>query len=380
MPWPIPFASAIAERIAGSLEQAIARLRPEIDPVALSRSVRSSRGMLAQVGRATALELRETHDHVSWWARQYFPDTAEDEFAERHASIWGVDHRGATAATGIVLVEGAVGAPVPGGVEFSGSDGSVYTVDQLGVIGAGGSVALAVTAAVAGPAANLEAGIRLRTVLPFPEISRITVLAPGLLGGAAEETDRELAAATIARIRQRAHGGASFDYPFWLGRQFDVRAVRVVPDWIGRGSVGVVVIMKEGAFGRAPTPTEIDAMQIYLGRPGVAEGVRPVTAHVVVVAGTVRAVPLTVRLRPDTVATRSAVTDAWERFVATIGDADDARNLGPIGALIEPSRVSEAISAASGEYAHDLLVPAAPLQLERTEYPVPAAITFAAAP
>jgi len=86
-----------------------------------------------------------------------------------------------------------------------------------------------------------------------------------------------------------------------------------------------------------------------------------------------------VRLRPDTVAIRAAVTEALARFVATIGDEDDdQKNASPIAAVIEPSRISEAISAADGEYAHDLLAPAARFTLRRDQYPKPGTITWAA--
>tara|TARA_R110002020_G_scaffold212759_9_gene419407 strand:- start:2293 stop:3435 length:1143 start_codon:yes stop_codon:yes gene_type:complete len=380
MAWPGRTAAQIAERIAGGLEVAISRIRPMLDPVALSRAVRSARGMLAMIGRAVSLELREVHDHITWWGRQYFVDTAEDEFVYRHAGIWGITPRPATTAIGSVEIEGTNGTVLPSGLDLSGSDGTLYVTTEAGAIGVGGTATIAVAATTAGPDGNLEAGVRLVTVTPFAGITRITVAGDGIAGGAAEATPAELAQAVLAHIRQRPHGGAAFDYPTWLKSTFDVRAVNVVPEWIGRGSVGVVVIMKDGAFGRAPTEDEIEAMQIHLGRFGVAEGVRPVTARVIVVAGEVTPLTLRLRLRPDTTEARAAVTEAWNRFVATIGDEDDEENDGPIGALIEPSRVSEAISAAAGEYAHDLLEPAAPFTLERTEYPVPAAPIFEAAP
>ncbi|HEV2501596.1 MAG TPA: baseplate J/gp47 family protein [Mesorhizobium sp.] len=378
MAWQIPSAGAIAERIAGSLEILIQAVRPTIDPVALSRAVRSARGMFAILGRAVAMEVRGIHDHIAWWSRQYFPDTAEDEFADRHASIWGVEKRQATFAVGSVLVEGVPGTPVPSDLQLAASDGVTVKSTAVGVVGAGGSVSVPVVALVSGAAGNIAAGIRLRTVTPFPEITRVTVEGAGMAGGAPEETPRELSAATVAHIRQPPHGGAGFDYPEWLRAAFDVRAVAVVTDWIGRGSVGVVVAMKDGLFGKAPTAGELAAMLAYLGAPGSSTGLRPVTANVVMVPATIHPLLITVRVRPDTVATRGAVTEAYQRFVATIGDAEDTQNTGPIGARIEPSRISEALSAAAGEYAHDLIAPAAPFTLDRDHYPVPGAITFVA--
>ncbi|WP_200911741.1 baseplate J/gp47 family protein, partial [Mesorhizobium sp. 1M-11] len=187
MPWPVPTARTIAERFASALETLVLAIRPEVDPVALSRAVRSARGMFSIIGRVVAMEAREIHDHVAWWSRQYFPDSAEDEFALRHASIWGVEHRGATTAVGTVTIEGVAGTVVPAGTELASSEAVAFTTDAVATIG-GGTVDVAVTASVAGPTGNLEAGIRLVTVAPFPAISRITVAGAGIAGGAAEET------------------------------------------------------------------------------------------------------------------------------------------------------------------------------------------------
>ncbi|MFD1792069.1 baseplate J/gp47 family protein [Ochrobactrum teleogrylli] len=376
MSWPVPTAKTIAERIAAAMEYSISIVRPLVDPLAISRAVRSARGMLAMIGRAVALEVREIHDHVAWWGRQYFVDTAEDEFVQRHADIWGIAARAATHAVGNLVVEGAAGAQLPADLEIAGSDGTLFLTTATAVIPAGGSVTVPAKAAVAGPTGNIEAGIRLRTVTAFPEINRITVADGGFAGGAEAETPAELAAATIAHIRQRPHGGAGFDYPTWLREQFDVRAVKTETDWVGRGSVGVIVAMKDGTSARAPTESEMAEQLAYLGAPGSSSGVRPVTAYVVIVPAEMREIPITVRLRPDTVATRAAVEEAFAAFIATIGDDSDDQNDSPIGAIIEPSRISEAISAASGEYAHDLISPSARFTLDRDQYPLPGTITF----
>lgn len=378
MPKIIPKVRQLAERFASTLEDGLLVIKPYLDPVALSRAVRSPRGILAQIGRAVVLVVSEIHEYVGYWSRQIFVDTAEDEHVLRHASIWEIGQREPVAAIGSVLIEGDAGFVVPIATELSSSNGVLYETTEAAVIEPGGTVTVAAVASAAGPSGNLETGIRLSTVIAVPEISRITV-ASAFVGGVGEWSMDELAAAVLAHIRQRPHGGAAFDYPVWLASRFSVAAVHVVEDWIGRGSVGVVVIMRnQDGSPRVPSGGEIEAMQAYLGDQGSGTGVRPVTARVVVVAGEIVSVPLTVRIRPDTPRTRAAVTEAWQRFVATIGDADDEQNDGPIGARIEPSRIIEAISAASGEYAHDLIVPAEPYTLERTEFPVAAAPTFAA--
>jgi len=68
-----------------------------------------------------------------------------------------------------------------------------------------------------------------------------------------------------------------------------------------------------------------------------------------------------------------------ESVVLSIGDKNDTFNATPIGATIERSRIIEALSAAEGEYAHDLISPAQNIVLGATHYPVVGPVTFAEA-
>lgn len=379
MAWPIPTAKTIAAKLAATMEAGLLIINPLLDQVALSRAVRSARGVFAQIFRAISLELREVHDHVSWWGRQYFVDTAEDEFVLRHADIYGVVQRPAAAAIGRVTIEAVPATVLPSGIELSSSTGVLYETTEGATVPEGGSVTVAASAIEAGTGGNLETGIRLSTVNPYPEISRVTI-AVAMLGGVDEQTSAELQQAVLDHLRHPPHGGAGFDYQRWISDNWPVKAVGVVADWIGRGSVGLVVVMKNpDGTPRAPSSEEQDEMADYIGRPGTSTGVRPVGAHPVLIPGSLREVSIAVRLRPDSVITRAAVETAFARYIATIGDADDDQNASPIGAIIEPSRISEAISAAAGEYAHDLISPAARYVIEPDEYPIAGAITWVAA-
>ncbi|MCJ9720783.1 baseplate J/gp47 family protein [Agrobacterium sp. SHOUNA12C] len=379
MPWPIQTAKVIVAKMAGSLEAAIIALRPDVRAIDISNAVRSARGTFAQILRVIGLEIREIYDHQSWLGRQMFIDTAEEEYVLRHASIWGVGQRAAIKAVGSVLIEGISGTTLPAGIELSSSTAVIYVTTAAATIASGGTVIVVAEATEAGADGNLEAGIQMTTVTAYPTISKVTVAA-AFVGGAAEEDMDELRASTQTRIRQPPHGGAAFDYPVWVGSKFSVKAVSPIEGWIGRGSVGVVVIMKnDDGTPRAPSAAELTAIGDYLGPLNSQAGVRPVTANVIPVAGVLQEITPSVRLRPDTTLIRAAVQEAWERFVLTIGDEDDDQNASPIGALIEPSRISEAISAANGEYAHDLVSPAAPFTLDRTHYPTAGLINFVAA-
>jgi uncharacterized phage protein gp47/JayE len=379
MVWPISRAQAIFERIAAGIEAGILAIRPDADPRKLSRAVRDRFGVFSQIIRAVAPEIRELHDHQAWWGRQYMPDSADDEnMIQRHAGIWGVDGRGPIAAVGAVAIEGVPGTILPSGIALSASDGTLFETTSSATISGAGTATVSAKATVAGASGNLEVGVQLSTIVVVDGVSKVNVSTP-FAGGADEMTPEELQAAYMQRIREPAHGGAGFDYAPWVREVADAIAVKVIPEWIGRGSLGVVVIMNAGdGSARVPTTEEIERIQEHLGPFGTPLGVRPVTARVIVVPGVLEAIPISVRLRPDNLATRSAVQEAFTRFVATIGDDEDSGNDGPIGATIEPSRLSEAISSAEGEYAHDLVVPTARFVVDQTHYPVAGTITWVA--
>lgn len=377
MVWPVPSAKKIFSRIAAAAEVGLLGLYPEADVKAISRAVRSARGMFAVIWSAVAPEVRETHDHIAWWARQWMPDSADDEaMILRHASIWGTDPRPAKKAIGSVTIEGVAGTVLASGIVLASSGSSTYITTAGGTIAAGGTVVVTAEAVTAGSASNLETGVQLSTVAAYPEISKITV-ATAFAGGTDDEEPESVQQRYLERIREPPMGGSAQDYRAWVGNVASVYAVKVVEEWVGRGSVGLVIALRnDDGTPRVPTDLELTAIGNYLGTQGSQTGVRPVTARVIPVAAELVPVPITVRLRPDGAMTRAAVQAAFDRFIATIGDEDDAQNEGPIGATIEPSRISEAISAADGEYSHDLTVPAARYTLGIKACPVATAITW----
>jgi uncharacterized phage protein gp47/JayE len=132
---------------------------------------------------------------------------------------------------------------------------------------------------------------------------------------------------------------------------------------VGLGSVGVVVATGSALAPTAPTPAELARVQEVL------DANRPVTALALAVPATIAPLALTIRLEPDTAAVRGAVTEGLRLFLA--GEPG-------IGGVIRRSRLSEAISSASGEFAHRLDLPAADVALAPTALATLGAITWAA--
>ena len=377
MVWPVPSAKTIFSRIAAAAEVGLLSIYPQGDVRAISRAVRSARGMFAVIWSAVAPEVRETHDHVAWWARQWMPDSADDEaMILRHASIWGIDPRDATKAIGSVTIEGVAGTVLASGIVLTSTASTTYVTTAGGTIAAGGTMTVTAEAIAAGSSGNLESGVQLSTVAASPAISKVTV-ATAFAGGTDDEAPEEVQVRYLQRIREPPMGGSAPDYRAWVGNVASVYAVKVVEEWIGRGSIGLIIALKDDdGRPRVPTALELSAIGAYIGAQGSQTGVRPVSARVIPLAAELVDVPVSVRLRPDGALTRAAVQAAYDRFIATIGDEDDIENESPIGATIEPSRISEAISAADGEYSHDLTIPAARYTLGVKACPVATAITW----
>ena len=365
MPFPLPTPEELTESQAVEMAAALKALRPDIDAGAIDRSVRSEKGMVAVHVRTDALSLWATHAHLRFWGDQYMPDTAELAQLIRHASIWGVNQRPSTKAIGFALVTGVAGTVVPAFLQFRTPGGVLVETTIGAVLSVGGTATLTLQATEGGAAANTAGGqvLPLVTTLPGLDQQSATLDADGLAGGAAEEDPASLLARLLKVIREPGHGGAAFDYPQWVQDSFAAAKVATIPSWVGPGSVGVVVAMGTAAAPRVPIDAEIEAIAAHL------EELRPVTAEVHVIAYVPKVQAFTIKLTPDTVANRAAVEAALDDIFARESE---------IGGTLPHSRLSEAISAASGEYAHELTVPPADVVCAPSELATRGAVTWVA--
>lgn len=355
MTWPLPTPDQIADRVAGDIEGGLETPDRRVD-------ARSPNTVLGVLARAWALSQFDLWLYQRRLAEDLMPDTAQGEMLERHADTWGVTRLPASAAIGSVTVTGTNGTLLPAGIELRAVDGGIFATTALGTI-AGGEATVPVQASAAGAAGNQVEGAVLTFVAPVAGVlpQSAEVAEGGLTGGADAESDDALRARLLARIRQRPHGGAAFDYEEWArAASAEVAHVAVYGNWAGLGTVAVVIGMRGP---RAPSDEERDAVAAYIAP------LRPVTADVQVIAAVPVEVDVTLTLSPDTVQTRAAVEAALATFFA-----NDAR----IGQSLARSRISEAISSAAGEYSHVLTLPAADLDFADTELPVLGTVTFEA--
>ena len=345
MTWQVPSPDALASRAAGVFEQAF----PGAD-------ARSENSVLAAISRVNGLSVYDVYLYQARLAQEMMLDTSVD-WLGRHALEWGVPQVQALTAVGPVSFTGADGTIVPGGATLTSAAGQVFTVNAAVTL-AGGAVAQ-VTASAAGSAGSLPAGAVLTLVSPISGLApqSATVAAGGLVGADIESND-SWRARILLRIRTPPMGGAAPDYTAWV-QQFSPGAiVAVKPNWVGNGTVGLVVAMPGPAVPSAP---QLAAIAVYVN------SLRPVTGQLVMVAASLSTVNITLHISPDTTAIRAGVLSALALFFM-----QDAT----IGGTIFLSRLDNAISSASGEYSHGRSLPAADVVMGATAMPTLGTVTF----
>jgi uncharacterized phage protein gp47/JayE/uncharacterized protein YmfQ (DUF2313 family) len=287
-----PTLSELTGRIQADLSSRLA-----LPGAALRRSV------VAVLARVQAAAAHLLHGHLEFLSRQAFPDASELEYLERQASLFGITRAAAQYATGNVDLKGTDGVGITAGTVLQRADGVQYTV-LADVYIAGIAATATVQSVTAGLDVNTGDGVALTFVSPIPGITAVGSVAPGgIIGGADEESDDDLRARLIARLRQPPNGGAAADYETWAKAVAGVTRAWVYPLELGAGTVTVRFVRDDDGTGAAiiPSSGEVAAVQAYI------DTVRPVTAAVTVVAPTAVTRNFTIHVVPDTAATRAAV-------------------------------------------------------------------------
>lgn len=327
--------------IRPTLSELIERARADIESRLPGADTRLRHSLLDVLTRLHGGTASGVYGYIDFIARQIPFDTAEGEILARWASIWGVQRKAAVAATGNVRFVGVNGSIVAAGSELTRIDGTTYRTTTAATI-AGGQAIVEVEAIDGGPGTDMATDGQLTLSSAVTGINAAaTVQSPGLSGGADEESDADLLARFLQRVRQPPEGGSRSDYERWARELPEVTRAWVYPGWMGVGTVGVTFVL-DGRENIFPTSEDLLAMEAHI------DVLKPVTAELVVFAPTPRPVDMLIRLAPSTTATRDAVlAELADLFV---------RDSEP-GGLLRLSRIREAISLAQGEVYHDLELP-----------------------
>lgn len=344
MAWDRPTLTSLHERIARDFSGRL------LDGATLFR-----RSVLAVLAKVWAGACHTLHSVLAWLYLQVFPDTAEGEYMERWAAVWNITRLPASAAAGEVLFTGQDGAVIPAATLLQHvSSGLQYALDDRAVI-SGGSVPARISAVESGAAGDLAAGQPLQLLSPIAGVESVAVVRDGgLTGGADAESDDALRARVLERLRQPPRGGSMADYVRWAKEVPGVTRAWCYPMHLGIGTVGVCFVC-DGQEDPFPSEEMVRRVREHI------EPLRPVTVKEL---GVFAPEPLdvTVRLRitPDTEALRAAVRAEIEDVFAREG--------APGGTLYR-SHIAEAVSLTPGEQDHELLEPAADVEVPAAYLP-----------
>jgi len=257
MPWNTPTLREVRGLVRDSLRASLPGADASV-PNSVLRVLSDNQGALCHL----------TLQYIDWLALQLLPDTAEHEWLDRHGEIWLVGPGGtvgrkvATPAVGLAEFEGPAGTVVPINTQLSSGGGIGYELTAtvtIGTIPTKGPI----RALDPGTASNLVTGTPL-TVANVPAVTGATVTE--LYGGTDEETDDQLRARVLHRIRLPPQGGAAHDYVQWALATPGCTRAWVYPNEMGMGTVTVRVMFDDvrADNGGFPFLVDLGAVESYI--------------------------------------------------------------------------------------------------------------------
>ncbi len=331
------------------------------------------RSLISVLSKAVTGLAHGLHGHIHYVSEQIVPGYATDhDVIERHASLYLKQGRKAAAgATGNITLTGTDGAILPAGstLQRAGYD---YVTDADATI-ASGTATVAVTATVNdtdnGQDTNADEGVTLTLTTPVAGInSTATVAAGGLTGGTNQETYDEVNQRIRERIERNPNGSNNDQYEIWAREVAGVTRAWSYSNWLGYGTVGLFFVRDDDAS-LIPDASEVQAVQDYIDalRPA---GMKGFTA----IAPTEVQQDFDIQLNPNTVAVQAAVEAAIKDLILREAKVED----GSGNATLPISHIREAISAATDEYDHVVVTPAADITLSKGELLTPGTFTWSA--
>ncbi|PKN07489.1 MAG: phage tail protein [Deltaproteobacteria bacterium HGW-Deltaproteobacteria-8] len=291
-------------------------------------------------------------DFEVWIARQTFPDTADTDMLEKHASLRGLTRKRATTAMGVARLYGTPGAAVPLGTEAKTVSGQALTTSEAGTIGPDGTAQIPVLASAAGASGNVDSGVALTlTSAPSGVLSQ-AVVALALVGGTVAETDAGLLARLLDVLQNPPAGGNKADWRRWAMDVDGVTAAYVFPLRRGIGTVDVCVT----SGGGLPSAEILEAARLHLDEE------RPTAVRNFAVFGPeLLPVPVHALVRLSGLTLEQAqplVEAALNAYFATLEPGD----------LVYLSRIETAISGVSGVVDRQVTAPAANVGITATQW------------
>lgn len=319
------------------------------------------RRMDAEVyGRVMAAAVHTLYGYLDYLAKNMLPDLCDEDWLYRHAKMKRCPRKSATTASGFARWDVDGTPSLPAGTKIQRDDQQSFTT-TADIIAADGVLRVPVIADVPGAAGNTDDGIMLRLSTPINGIPS-TGYAESVRGGADVEELEAWRARVVERYYNTPQGGADHDYVRWAKEVPGVTRAWPFRLWKGPGTVGVMVATSDPEH-PAPTDALVAAVRDHILPIAPIAG-----SGLFVFPATEKIIPMTIALAKDNDAIRNAVKSELNAMMLRDGQ--------PSGKIYE-SHISEAISLAAGEVAHQLTEPSADILLGETELPVLGEITWA---
>ncbi len=311
-------------------------------------------------------------------ARNIVPSADNDETAlAEHARFWLGNDDGRNEATPAMLPivddgDSVADTEIPAGTRWRASDGALYETIEDFIFGTDDIEVQSIAAA--GETGYGASGNRVpsSTLTLVTEVAGLTSTwtvdgdpADGAIGGGADqETLAELAERVEYAAQHPPSGGTASDYVRWAREVSGVGKAWAVSRLRGPGTVTVWITRKDTSN---PIP---DAPLVALVQDYIDERA-PLQVGLVYVGTLVADVTnISIAIKPNTAATRAAVTAALEdAFIARAEPGDGT-------VYFDRSWLTEAASSAVGETGHSLTIPAADFTPALGHYPTLGTITF----
>lgn len=271
MPWQTP---TLAEVRQQNRDYLVGRLGVPLIPNSVARVLADANGGNAHL----------VLQYLDWLSLQLLPDTAETVFLDKWGNIFLVNADGsrgrkqATLSTGTITLTGVAGTIFPAGTQLTspGSAAVGFEVVTAATIGSSATT-ISVRALDPGAAGNLPPGTGLSIATAVTGVDGQSATVVSLTGGADEETDDELRARVLDRIRNPPMGGDANDYVTWALQVPGVTRAWCSPNEVATGTVTVRIMCDDlratsnPATNGFPLPEDLAAVQSYI------DTVRPVT-------------------------------------------------------------------------------------------------------
>jgi uncharacterized phage protein gp47/JayE len=337
-----PTLSTIIQRVEGDIKGALSIV------TILRRSF--LKAMSAAVGGVSHV----LHGHLVFISKQIFPDQAEDEFVERWGSIYGMERNPATfTQLNIDIVFTGAGTLVAGTV-YQRTDGATYTLnDEVSATGAGTESGV-ITAEEAGDAGNLDTGETVSLQSAVANVEGDATVSSTAVEGADEEENDSFRSRIVKRIQNPPSGGTVADYEqFALDAAADVSRAWVFPGYRGEGTCDVAFMQTDNGGEQIPGAAKVQEVEDYI----ISK--KPVTANHNTFAPIDNSVDFDIAIDPNTSEVQAAITAELEDLFLRESQVRGAYKTvtTTYDGKIRLSRISEAISVAEDEEAHEVNSP-----------------------